>query len=111
MTRNATYTVANSYDVINGTCLQGYITTDYTTLFATFGESMGSGDKCTQEWILVGQDGTVATVYDWKVSRTPMGLYRWHIGGTSQKAVQLVEDALKGYAKKTFVGSWDTVEL
>lgn len=111
MKRNATYTVANNYDAVNGTHLQGYIKTDYATLVATFGESMGSGDKCTQEWILVGEDGTVATVYDWKEYETPRGLYQWHIGGTSQQAVQLVQDALKGYAKRSIVGSWSTVEL
>lgn len=98
MKRNATYTVANDYNECNGTHLQGYITTDYATLVATFGDSMGAGDKTTQEWILVGEDGTVATIYDWKQPSTPLHKCEWHIGGLSYKAVELVQDALMGYA-------------
>jgi hypothetical protein len=98
MKRNATYTVADNFDAVNGTCLQGYITTDYATLLATFGESLGGGDKTTQEWILIGEDGTVATIYDWKYDTTPMHKCEWNIGGESRKAVELVQDALMGYA-------------
>jgi hypothetical protein len=98
MTRNATYTVAPDYTGVNGTHLQGYITTDYATLVATFGESLGGGDKTTQEWILVGEDGTVATIYDWKYYETPLHKCEWNIGGLSHKAVELVQDALMGYA-------------
>ena len=111
MTRNATYTVADDFSAANMTSLQGYITTDYATLVATFGEGLGGGDKTTQEWIIVGEDGTVETVYDWKEYETPMGQYQWHIGGKNKQAIQLVQDALKGYAKRSIVGSWSTVEL
>lgn len=100
MTRNATYTVQDNFNAINGTSLQGYITTDYATLVAIFGESLGAGDKTTQEWILVGEDGTVATVYDWKYGTTPLHKCEWNIGGKNYKAVELVQDALMGYAKK-----------
>jgi len=99
MTRNATYTVQDNFDALNGTHLQGYITTDFATLVATFGESLGSGDKTTQEWVLVGEDGTVATVYDWKQPCTPLHKCEWHIGGNDYRAVELVQDALMGYAK------------
>jgi hypothetical protein len=98
MKRNATYTVANDHNECNGTHLQGYITTDYATLVATFGESLGGGDKTTQEWVLVGEDGTVATIYDWKWGTTPLHKCEWHIGGLSYKAVELVQDAMMGYA-------------
>jgi hypothetical protein len=106
-----TYTVTDNWDVANGTCLQGYITTNYATLVKAFGPSLGEGDKTTQEWILVGNDGTVATIYDWKYGTTPMHTCQWNIGGNKPQAVELVLNALKGTAKKATVGSWDTVEL
>jgi hypothetical protein len=56
----------------------------------------GSADgKVTCEWVIVGADGTVATVYDWKTGRTPHGEYDWHIGGHSHKAVDLILSILK----------------
>ena len=80
----------------NGTHLQGYVQTTYDNLVARFGPGLGSGDKTTQEWILEFSDGTVATVYDWKEYETPMGMYAWHIGGTSKQAVWNAEAAIKG---------------
>ena len=44
-------------------------------------------------------DGTVATIYDWKEYETPMGLYSWHIGGMSKKAVDRVTQAFRQGAK------------
>lgn len=108
MQRNKTYAVATDFSDVNGTHLQGYITTDYATLVKTFGPSLGGGDKTTQEWILVGEDGTVATVYDWKELETPMHKCEWHIGGHDYKAVELVQDALMGYAtnaNETYFGA------
>ena len=101
MQRNKTYTVQDNFNAVDGTSLQGYITTDYATLVATLGESLGAGDKTTQEWILVGEDGTVATIYDWKEPCTPLHKCEWHIGGLNYKAVELVQDALMGYATKS----------
>jgi hypothetical protein len=76
---------------INGTCLQGYIETTYDELVKVFGKPTELGDyKITVEWILQFSDGTVASIYDWKLSETPMGVYNWHIGGKSQHAVNLV---------------------
>ncbi len=80
----------------DGTHLQGYVRTDYTTLKDLFGEGLGSGDKTTQEWVLEFSDGTVATIYDWKEYETPMGIYDWHVGGLSKQAVWNVEAALRG---------------
>ena len=39
-------------------------------------------------------DYVTATIYDWKEQSTPMGQYRWHIGGNSHDAVEAVETAL-----------------
>ena len=87
-----TITFENSSNVsINGTCLQGYIETTYDELVNVFGQPTElEGDKVTVEWILQFSDGTVATIYDWKLSKTPTGYYPWHIGGKSQRAVELV---------------------
>jgi hypothetical protein len=79
----------------NGTSLQGYVEAHYHQLVAVFGEPEGGGDKTTVEWVLQFADGTVATIYDWKESETPMGLYRWHIGGRNSTAVSRVTSTFK----------------
>ena len=38
-------------------------------------------DKVTCEWLLEFEDGTKASIYDYKTDRTPMGEYESHIGG------------------------------
>jgi hypothetical protein len=75
---------------VNGTSLQGYVQAYYHQLVEVFGEPEAGGDKTTVEWCLSFEDGTVATIYDWKEYHTPMGPYDWHIGGKSQKAVDRV---------------------
>ncbi len=79
----------------NGTSLQGYVQAHYHQLVAVFGEPEGGGDKTTVEWVLQFADGTVATIYDWKESETPMGLYHWHIGGRDSTAVSRVTAIFK----------------
>lgn len=86
----------DSYTKANGTHLQGYVRTTYAQLVDLFGEGVGAGDKTTQEWILEFNDGTVATIYDWKEYETPEYLYDWHVGGTSKQAVWKVQEALDG---------------
>jgi hypothetical protein len=91
-----TITFENNPEIsVNLTFLQGYIETTYDELVKVFGEpTVLEGDKVTVEWILQFSDGTVATIYDWKLSETPMGVYNWHIGGRSQRAVHLVADCM-----------------
>jgi hypothetical protein len=79
----------------NRTCLQGSVPAYYHELVAVFGEPDGGGDKTTVEWCLEFEDGTVATIYDWKEYETPMGLYHWHIGGHNKRAVHAVISTLK----------------
>jgi hypothetical protein len=80
----------------SGTSLQGYVTAYYHQLVERFGEpNFYNGDKTTVEWCLKFEDGTVATIYDWKEYETPMGKYQWHIGGKSKEAVWAVMDAMK----------------
>ena len=84
---------------VNMTSLQGYMPARYEQLVAVFGEPTDSGDKTTAEWALAFEDGTVATIYDWKEYETPMGLYSWHIGGMSKKAVDRVTQAFRQGAR------------
>lgn len=83
---------------INGTSLKGYIKTTYAKLFDVFGEPYrgpdDAGDKVTCEWRIQFDDGTVATIYDWKLDSTPFEEYRWHIGGRSMDAVDRVLTAM-----------------
>ena len=84
---------------VNGTSLQGYMPAYLHQLIEVFGEPAGGGDKTTVEWCLSFEDGTVATIYDWKEYDTPMGLYHWHIGGKNNLAVDRVTKTFKQGAK------------
>ncbi len=86
-----------------GTSLMGFITTTRSDLERVFGsptidDGNDTGDKVTTEWYLLSDDGTRATIYDWK--RYEQGApemnerYEWHIGGDSAEAVTIVSEAL-----------------
>ena len=82
----------------NGTSLQGYVTTTFDKLNEIFGEPIypNSGDgKVICEWVLEWEDGTISTIYCWKLKTVPLGEYNWHIGGNSQKAVDYVTNQMK----------------
>lgn len=82
----------------NGTSLQGYVTTTFDKLNEVFGEPLypNSGDgKVICEWVLEWEDGTISTIYCWKLKTVPLGEYNWHIGGNSQKAVDYVTNQMK----------------
>jgi hypothetical protein len=83
------------WEAVNGTSLKGSVYTTYADLVETFGEPEAGGDKTTVEWALRFEDGTVATIYDWKTYATPMGPYDWHIGGKSKMAEVRVTQALQ----------------
>ena len=83
----------------SGTSLQGYAATTYKELVSVFGEpdygpGRRTGDKVTCEWGLKFEDGTVATIYDWKLNTTPKQRYDWHIGGLNVNAVIRVLEEL-----------------
>ena len=85
---------------VGGTSLQGYIKTTYDDLVEVFGEPRytGSDDKVTTEWDLefeVDDEYVVATIYDWKLDKTPFGEYRWHIGGHFAFAAEVVTQFMK----------------
>jgi hypothetical protein len=81
--------------IVNGTSLQGHITTTYAELVEKFGEpDFFGGDKITVEWALDFEDGTVATIYDWKYGETPMHKTQWNIGGKNSDAVFRVYEVM-----------------
>ena len=70
---------------------RGSIDTDYFTLVGLFGRpehiSNDPADKVRVEWSVKFDDGTVATIYDWK-DPTPIHEVRdWHVGGFSPMAL------------------------
>jgi hypothetical protein len=74
--------------------------TNYTRLVEVFGNptegpNANIDDKVTCEWCLEFEDGTMATIYDWKEWNTPMSEHRWHIGGKSFAAVERIYEALE----------------
>lgn len=94
---------------MNGTSLKGYFEATYNELVEAFGEptynDMSGDDKVSTEWVLVAdvlnfgeEDTAVATVYDWKSGTfardNPFTPYRWHIGGHSMSAQDIVAYAL-----------------
>jgi hypothetical protein len=82
-------------DYTNNTCLQGYIRTTYDELVNIFGlPTEYKGDKLNVQWAILFSNGVVATIYDWKMSAAPLGVYDWHIGGKSKEAIDCVKDAL-----------------
>ena len=87
---------------ISGTHLQGYITTTRAELTRAFGNPLWESDhteKVTLEWAVLFEDGTIATVYDWKrYEPRPLGLdevFQYNIGGLSPRAVDLVTATLE----------------
>jgi hypothetical protein len=100
-------TLAASADDTSGTSLVGYIETTRQRIEEVFGApSYSSNDnfeKVTVEWAIRFEDGTVATIYDWKRyesgTPSPTELYEWHIGGNRDKnAALLVSEALSSQA-------------
>ena len=89
---------------INGTCLQGYIVSTYGTLVELFGHPTESdGYKVDWEWELRFEDGTVATIYNWKNGPNYCGrdglhcdqITEWHVGGHTRDALNHVQELLK----------------
>ena len=91
-----TYNIATDGEIANGTSLVGYITTTYDALVEKLGlPRNGSADhKTTAQWILTFEDGTVGTIYDWKLSSTPKNPYKWHVGGRGVNTLNKVKSIL-----------------
>ena len=87
----------------NGTHLQGYIhDTCYSRLCSLFGESQSwDGYKTDWEWNIEFEDGTVATIYNWKngpnygaTGVTPTMVKQWNVGGHNSEALENIKRIL-----------------
>ena len=86
----------------DGTSNQGSITATLRSLIKIFGQPNGQpSDKTTVEWVLQFENGTVATVYDWKRDEYGLGeidldeLVDWNIGGFDNDAYEQVRRAVR----------------
>ena len=102
-----------------GTCLQGELTASYKELVGLFGKPFdGDGYKTDAEWTLLFEDGTAATVYNYKNGKNYCGddglpvqqITEWHIGGRSRQAVDHVQIALDLYRESKTPEPEDKVE-
>ena len=94
----------------NGTHLQGNVGATYQELVEVFGEpirydSDGTthmNNKTDAEWRISFEDGTVATIYNYKNGLNYLGaegkrvneISMWNVGGHSERAVFLVNEEL-----------------
>ena len=83
---------------INMTGLKGEFPITYAELVEIFGAPdygpNSDMDKTTCEWRLQFEDGTSASIYDYKMGFTPMNEYEWHIGGHTAEAVTRVHECI-----------------
>jgi hypothetical protein len=93
------YPIINGKEWIGGS-LQGYIDISYAELIEKLGAPSENFDdyKSDAEWTLKFEDGTGATIYNYKTGKNYCGaegletedIRDWHIGGESKKAVEKV---------------------
>lgn len=89
-----------------GTHLQGIVDIDFARLEEIFGEAYrieDDGGKVDAEWCIEFDDGTVATIYNYKDGVNYLGdseglavedITEWHIGGRSPRSLELILDAI-----------------
>ena len=80
---------------ISGTCFADSMLASYKDIFDKLGPPCDSFDnyKSDAEWILEFEDGTVATIYNWKNGKNYLGddglevdqITEWNVGGHSKK--------------------------
>lgn len=105
MKKTKSPTISKDLSIANGTSLCGYVKTTYDKLVEKLGEPLigFSGDgKMSCEWIIDFHDGSVGTIYDWKLSETPKHLYNWHIGGRGINVVERTGEFLDMATSKNF---------
>lgn len=89
---------------ISGTCYQGEIEADYSLIIDKLGPPNDSFDnyKTDAEWSIEFEDGSVATIYNWKDGKNYLGeggldlcdIREWHVGGASNRVVDWVDDLI-----------------
>jgi hypothetical protein len=89
---------------INMTGLKGEFPITYGELVEIFGTPdrgpNADMDKTSCEWHLKFDDGTIASIYDWKMGRTPYHEYEWHIGGHTAAAWERVVECIVQHRDK-----------
>ena len=89
---------------ISGTSFLGDIGLDYYDIVSRLGRPQdGDGYKVDAEWNIEFDDGTVATLYNWKNGRNYCGedgldlhqIDEWHIGGFEKDAVDRIYELFK----------------
>jgi hypothetical protein len=90
---------------VNGTSFQDTLWANYTDIVDTFGMPMeGDNYKTDAEWEILFENGTVATIYNWKDGKNYCGeedgldvedIREWHIGGHDGMCRELVKHAMK----------------
>lgn len=89
----------------NGTSFKGYLPSTLKNLVDIFGEPFdGDGDKTNFEWAIRFDDGTIATIYDWKSTFSPLEDEKvvWHVGGFRGEAIDKVDEIIKEAADPEF---------
>ena len=100
--QTATWRPATNMDATEGTHGQGSVWARHEELKALFGEPWeGDGYKTRLEWVILFDDGTCATIYDWKQRGLPVEeVTDWSVGGHTTHAVRLVVDALEKFRRE-----------
>jgi len=88
--------------------LMGCVDTDYHSLLNAFGEPADGCDKTDAQWKIKFDDGTVATIYNWKSGHNYCGLSgkpvhritHWNVGGYSVSALDNVRLAIKTHMRR-----------
>ena len=88
------------FEDTGGTYLQGHIDTTYENIVSVLGKQHHNGDdyKTDAEWNIKFEDGTIATLYNWKNGKNYCGeegceledITEWNIGGHSPRARDLL---------------------
>jgi len=114
MTTTDEYKTHNDTKIkVDGTYMHGRIYADYPDLVEKFGPPIihGDGDKTDAEWALEFEDGTVATVYNWKNGINYCGadgkpvehITEWNVGGKrGLVAISRVRTALANENVRTY---------
>lgn len=82
---------------VSGTSFRASVTVPYSKLVRILGEpTYEHGDKTLADWSIQFEDGTIATIYDWKnYGKKKEHIKIWHIGGFSNRATELVLEMLE----------------
>ena len=90
-------------EMADGTSLQGHVTATYAELVDLFGKPTdGDKQKVDAEWYVLFEDGTFATIYNYKDGKAYCGeagkatesITDWHVGGIDAKSVARVQIAI-----------------